>query len=129
MRQAIYFMLFTTLLLCSPAARNVSAQSQSTYLQLSPTVKAVLYSPDRSIKARVAVVNMHEDGNRLARVLAMKPHPKLRRRRMIAPEPFSKIGWRRKKDDRHAITLRDHRPRRASSEGRPPHWASESCDQ
>jgi hypothetical protein len=46
-------------------ARNVTAQNAPVYLQLSPTVKAVLYTPDASVKARVAVVNMHEDGNRL----------------------------------------------------------------
>jgi hypothetical protein len=45
--------------------RDAAPQSASVYLQLSPTVKAVLYSPDASIKSRVAVVNMHEDGNRL----------------------------------------------------------------
>ena len=66
MRRAIYFILFTILALCSAATRDASAQGQATYLQLSPTVKAVLYSPDPSAKARVAVVNMHEDGNRLA---------------------------------------------------------------
>jgi hypothetical protein len=45
--------------------RETVAQSPAVYLQLSSTVKAVLYSPDPSVKARVAVVNMHEDGNRL----------------------------------------------------------------
>jgi hypothetical protein len=45
--------------------RQSAAESTAVYLQLSPTVKAVLYSPDASIKAHVAVVNMHEDGNRL----------------------------------------------------------------
>ena len=46
-------------------ARDAAPQSPPVYLQLSPTVKAVLYTPDASVKARVAVVNMHEDGNRL----------------------------------------------------------------
>ncbi len=45
--------------------RRSAADSTAVYLQLSPAVKAVLYSPDASIKAHVAVVNMHEDGNRL----------------------------------------------------------------
>src|SRR5690349_10870464 len=45
-------------------ARDADAQTTS-YLQLSPTVKAVLYSPAQSGASRVAVVNMHEDGNRL----------------------------------------------------------------
>ena len=46
--------------------REATAQTQASYLQLSPTVKAVLYSPAPDSTARVAVVNMHEDGNRLA---------------------------------------------------------------
>jgi hypothetical protein len=46
-------------------ARDALPQNAPVYLQLSPTVKAVLYTPDASVKARVAVVNMHEDGNRL----------------------------------------------------------------
>src|SRR5512147_1809733 len=46
-------------------ARDALPQNAPFYLQLSPTVKAVLYTPDASAKARVAVVNMHEDGNRL----------------------------------------------------------------
>ena len=46
--------------------REAAAQTQASYLQLSPTVKAVLYSPAPDSTARVAVVNMHEDGNRLA---------------------------------------------------------------
>jgi hypothetical protein len=45
---------------------DAASQSPPSYLQLSPTVKAVLYTPDASVKARVAVVNMHEDGNRLS---------------------------------------------------------------
>jgi len=52
--------------LCALTARETAAQTQASYLQLSPTVKAVLYSPDPSTKTRIAVVNMHEDGNRLA---------------------------------------------------------------
>jgi hypothetical protein len=48
------------------AGREAAAQMQTSYLQLSPTVKAVLYSPAPDAKARVAVINMHEDGNRLA---------------------------------------------------------------
>ena len=51
---------------CALTARETAAQTQASYLQLSPTVKAVLYSPDPSTKTRIAVVNMHEDGNRLA---------------------------------------------------------------
>src|ERR1044071_551496 len=51
--------------LCAVAQRDAAPQSPPVYLQLSPTVKAVLYSPDPSVKARVAVVNMHEDSNRL----------------------------------------------------------------
>ena len=66
MRQATAFTLLTIFAWFSAAGRHASAQGQATYLQLSPTVKAVLYSPDPSVKARVAVVNMHEDGNRLA---------------------------------------------------------------
>ena len=46
--------------------RDAAAQNQRSYIQLSPTVKAVLYSPAASSVARVAVVNMHEDGNRLS---------------------------------------------------------------
>jgi hypothetical protein len=45
---------------------EAGAQSQVSYLQLSPTVKAVLYSPAPASASRVAVVNMHEDGNRRA---------------------------------------------------------------
>ena len=52
--------------LCAFLFREVAAQNQPSYLQLSPTVKAVLYSPSPSSTARVAVVNMHEDGNRLS---------------------------------------------------------------
>lgn len=52
--------------LCAFLFREAAAQNQPSYLQLSPTVKAVLYSPSSSSTARVAVVNMHEDGNRLS---------------------------------------------------------------
>jgi hypothetical protein len=58
----ILFLIFVLLL---PPC-NAASQSPPSYLQLSPTVKAVLYTPDASAKARVAVVNMHEDGNRLS---------------------------------------------------------------
>src|SRR5262249_34354301 len=52
--------------LCLFLFRDAAAQNQPTYMQLSPTVKAVLYSPSSSSAARVGVVNMHEDGNRLS---------------------------------------------------------------
>jgi hypothetical protein len=55
---------FAVLLLL--AAAQAGAQTPPAYLQLSPTVKAVLYSPAAGSASRVAVVNMHEDGNRLA---------------------------------------------------------------
>jgi hypothetical protein len=58
----IFFMLA---ILFAGVSREGAAQSSAVYLQLSPTVKAVLYSPEASVKARVAVVNLHEDGNRL----------------------------------------------------------------
>jgi hypothetical protein len=51
---------------CAFLFRDAAAQNQPSYMQLSPTVKAVLYSPSPSSTARVAVVNMHEDGNRLS---------------------------------------------------------------
>src|SRR5262249_34232301 len=50
---------------CSAVLAREAAAQQTTYLQLSPTVKAVLYSPAQTGASRVAVVNMHEDGNRL----------------------------------------------------------------
>jgi len=56
---------FLGVILIGTGVRDGAPQSPPVYLQLSPTVKAVLYSPDESVKARVAVVNMHEDGNRL----------------------------------------------------------------
>jgi hypothetical protein len=59
-------------ILCALVAREAAAQTQASYLQLSPTVKAVLYSPDASTKARIAVVNMHEDGNRLADIACIE---------------------------------------------------------
>src|SRR5262249_24194238 len=52
--------------LCLFLFRDAAAQNQPTYMQLSPTVKAVLYSPSPNSAARVGVVNMHEDGNRLS---------------------------------------------------------------
>jgi hypothetical protein len=64
MRRLIRFLIVIAVTLW--AGREAAAQTQSSYLQLSPTVKAVLYSPVPDSKARVAVVNMHEDGNRLA---------------------------------------------------------------
>ena len=51
--------------LCAFSARRCGSESTVLY-GLSPTVKAVLYSPSPSSTARVAVVNMHEDGNRLS---------------------------------------------------------------
>ncbi|HUK40650.1 MAG TPA: hypothetical protein VLX11_06400 [Candidatus Acidoferrales bacterium] len=45
---------------------EAEAQNPPAYLQLSRTVKAALYSPADASAARVGVVNMHEDGNRLA---------------------------------------------------------------
>jgi hypothetical protein len=65
MRQWFFQIPFIFIALCAVLLRDAAPQSASVYLQLSPTVKAVLYSPDASIKSRVAVVNMHEDGNRL----------------------------------------------------------------
>jgi hypothetical protein len=52
--------------LCAFLFRDAAAQNQPSYMQLSPTVKAVLYSPSSSFTPRVGVVNMHEDGNRLS---------------------------------------------------------------
>ena len=46
--------------------REAVAESPPTYLQLSRTVKAALYSPGDGSAARVGVINMYEDGNRLA---------------------------------------------------------------
>ena len=65
MSARILVISFLGLILIGNGARDAAPQSPPVYLQLSPTVKAVLYSPDASVKARVAVVNMHEDGNRL----------------------------------------------------------------
>lgn len=64
MRRLIRFMAIAALTLC--AWCEAAAQPKADYLQLSPTVKAVLYSPAADSKSRVAIVNMHEDGNRLA---------------------------------------------------------------
>ncbi|HEX9452707.1 MAG TPA: hypothetical protein VGA27_00065 [Candidatus Binatia bacterium] len=60
-----FWQIFFIVVLSAILVRIVAAQSAPVYLQLSPTVKAVLYTPDASVKSRVAVVNMHEDGNRL----------------------------------------------------------------
>src|SRR5262249_35472351 len=57
---------FVAVGLCLFFFRDAAAQNQPTYMQLSPTVKAVLYSPSSNSAARVGVVNMHEDGNRLS---------------------------------------------------------------
>src|ERR1044071_449405 len=65
MRACVGRIVFVVMILSLFAVRDALSQSPPSYLQLSPTVKAVLYSPDPSVKARVAVVNMHEDGNRL----------------------------------------------------------------
>ena len=65
MRPWFFQIPFIFIALCAVLLRDAAPQSASVYLQLSPTVKAVRYSPDASIKSRVAVVNMHEDGNRL----------------------------------------------------------------
>src|ERR1044071_9403336 len=61
----VLVIFFLGLVLIGTGVRDAAGESPPVYLQLSPTVKAVLYSPDASVKARVAVVNMHEDGNRL----------------------------------------------------------------
>ena len=66
MRSITYRVAILITILCALGARVAAGQTPPLYLQLSPTVKAVLYSPDPSVKSRVAVVNMHEDGNRLA---------------------------------------------------------------
>jgi len=66
MRPFICRFALIIVVLCALTTRETAAQTQASYLQLSPTVKAVLYSPDPSTKTRIAVVNMHEDGNRLA---------------------------------------------------------------
>ena len=66
MRPFICRFALIIVVLCALTTRETAAQTQASYLQLSPTVKAVLYSPDPSTKTRIAVVNMHEDSNRLA---------------------------------------------------------------
>ena len=66
MRSITYRVAILITILCALEARVAAGQTPPLYLQLSPTVKAVLYTPDPSVKSRVAVVNMHEDGNRLA---------------------------------------------------------------
>ena len=60
--RAMLSRIFLIAACCSLLAREVAAQ-QTTYLQLSPTVKAVLYSPAQTGAARIAVLNMHEDAN------------------------------------------------------------------
>jgi len=57
MRTWLHQIPFIIVTLCAFLPRDAAPQSPPSYLQLSPTVKAVLYSPDASIKARVAVVN------------------------------------------------------------------------
>jgi hypothetical protein len=64
MRRLIRFLTITAVAVCG--WREAAAQSKADYLQLSPAVKAVLYSPATESKSRVGIVNMHEDGNRLA---------------------------------------------------------------
>ena len=66
MRHWSFHIPFLVVSLCAISVRDAAPQGSTAYLQLSPTVKAVLYTPDASVKARVAVVNMHEDGNRLS---------------------------------------------------------------
>lgn len=71
MRRLIRFL--AVIIVTLSAGREATAQTQASYLQLSPTVKAVLYSPTSgSTTARVAVVNMHEDGNRLADIACVE---------------------------------------------------------
>ena len=48
---------------CAFLFLDVAAQNQPSYIQLSPTVKAVLYSPSSSSAAHVAVVNMRQYSN------------------------------------------------------------------
>jgi len=58
--------LLSGILLGALLPPEAAAQNAPIYLQLSRTVKAVLYSPGNGAAARVGVVNMHEDGNRLS---------------------------------------------------------------
>jgi len=60
-----FFQLCLIVALSTILTRDGTPQSPPVYSQLSPTVKAVLYTLDAGTKTRVAVVNMHEDGNRL----------------------------------------------------------------
>src|SRR5215813_4266338 len=57
---------FIAVALCMFLFRDAAAQNPPSYMQLSPTVKAALYAPPSNSAARVGVVNMHEDGNRLS---------------------------------------------------------------
>src|SRR5262245_58242327 len=57
--------LFLGLILIGIGVREAAREGGPVYLQLGPTVKAVLYSPDAGAKAGVDVVNMHKDGNRM----------------------------------------------------------------
>src|SRR5262249_46136518 len=60
--RAMLSRIFLIAVCYSLLAREAAAQ-QTTYLQLSPTVKAVLYSPAHTGASRIAVLNMHEDAN------------------------------------------------------------------
>ncbi len=60
--RAMLSRIFLIAVCCSLLTRAAAAQ-QTTYLQLSPTVKAVLYSPAQTGASRIAVLNMHEDAN------------------------------------------------------------------
>lgn len=62
MRSSICRIPVAILALGALLSAEAAAQIQVSYLQLSPTVKAVLYSPAPGSASRVAVVNMHEDG-------------------------------------------------------------------
>jgi hypothetical protein len=72
MRASIFSIQLILLILSQLLVGTVAAQNQASYLQLSPTVKAVLYTPPAGSTARVAVVNMHEDGNRLADIACIE---------------------------------------------------------
>src|SRR4029453_13909682 len=54
--------------LCAFLFREAAAQNQPSYLQLSPTVKAVLYSPSSSFTARVPRGTLYENGNRFSHI-------------------------------------------------------------
>jgi hypothetical protein len=72
MRHWSFHIPFLVVSLCAISVRDAAPQGSTAYLQLSPTVKAVLYSPDASVKGRVAVVNMHEDSNRLSDIACIE---------------------------------------------------------